>query len=261
MKRNIFYGLVWACGRIAFGRSKTVWEAPPADDEPAVFVCNHAGIRGPAIMTLDFKRRHKTWTICYTLSRSTCPNFAFHDFFAGESRKHKKAWRALSRAVGIAMPHLFSVGDVIPLYHDERLVSTLRDSLDTLKSGEDIVIFAESPVRFSEYVNELQCGFADLGYLYHLKTGKNLKFYPVYAEKKNRAIAIGAPIGYDPAIPARIQREQISAYVRDGIDRMGRSLKKHKPVPFLPQRWYDHYGQYEHDLQSYWKLFEIPEDK
>jgi len=255
MKRTLLYKFVYCIGRLAFPRAKTVRESGEPDS-PGIYVCNHAGIRGPAMMTLYYERPHRTWTISYTLDRSKCANFAFHDFFCGESRKHKGAWRVLSKAVGFIMPRLFASGDVIPLYHDKNVVKTVRQTLSALENGEDVVIFAESPVRFSEYVHELQTGFADIGYLYHLKTGKKLKFYPVYVEKKNRAIAVASPVEYDPSVPMREQRAAIASAVRDGIDRMARGLGEHKPVPFLPERWYKAYGKYENDLNSYWKLFE-----
>ena len=255
MKRNLFYKFIYVIGRVSFPRAEMTWEDGPAD-EPAVYVCNHAGVRGPAMMVLDFKRPHKFWVISFTLDRSKCANFAFHDFFTGESRKHKGFWRFISRIVGRLMPHLFSCGDVIPLYHDRRIAITIKQTLKTLRAGEDIVVFAESPKRYSEYINELKTGVADIGYLYNLQTGKKLKFYPVYIERKNKVISIGKPVEYDPSVRVEDQRGTISVYLRDSIDRMARGLKKHKPVPFLPPEWYEYYGRYENDEEGYWKMFE-----
>ena len=255
MKRNLFYKFIYVIGRISFPRAKMKWEDRPAG-EPAVYVCNHAGVRGPAMMTLDFKRPHKTWVISFTLDKTKCANFAFHDFFIGESRRHKSCWRFISKIVGVLMPHLFSCGDIIPLYHDRRIVLTVRQTLKTLRGGEDIVVFGESPGRYSEYVNELKSGFVDLGYLYHLQTGKRLKFYPVYIERKNKVISIGTPVEYDPEIPVAEQRQPVCEYLRDNIDRLARGLKEHKPVPFHPPEWYEYYGRYEDDEEGYWKMFE-----
>ena len=118
------------------------------------------------------------------------------------------------------------------------------------------MIFADSPKRFSEFINELQPGFVDIARLYYRKSKKALKFFPVYLEKKNAVISVGKPIAYDPAQSLDEQREKIVSYLRDNIDRLGRALPKHKPVNFMQPRWYTAYGQYEEDVAGYWKMIE-----
>ena len=137
---------------------------------------------------------------------------------------------------------------------DQKNIALLQKTVKALTDGDDLVIFAESPKRYSEYICELQTGFIDLARLYYRKTKKALKFYPVYLEKKNAVISIGKPITYDPEVPLDTQRDEIAAYLRDNIDRLGRSLPKHKPVPFLPERWYEGYAEYENDVYGYWHM-------
>ena len=136
------------------------------------------------------------------------------------------------------------------------VAQSLKASVDALERGEDVVIFAESPKRYSEYVNELQEGFVRLGMLFYQRTGKKLKFYPAYIEKKNRKISVAAPVVYDPDRSAKDQRTEICRLLRDSIDRAARGMKPHKPVPVLPPRWYGAYGEYEDDFASYWQMID-----
>lgn len=254
MNSKRFYNTVKSVVRLFFPKAAVRYEEVPA--EPSVFVCNHSALRGPVMMTLDFDRPHKNWVIFCAMDRRSVKSYAFHDVFFGNSRRCKGFWRLLTNVVAWALPPILENADAIPVYHDRRMIETFRASIDALEHGEDIVIFGESPKRFSEYVNELQPGFTELGRYYFKKTGKRLNFYPVYIEKANLLISVGAPIAYDPALHPSEQRQVISAYLRDRIDGLARAMKKHKPVPFLTPRWYGAYGQYENDFVAYWKMIE-----
>ncbi len=251
----IYYKTIRGMIRLCYSHAKTVYEEQP-DNEPAVFVSNHSAIRGPIMMTLDFKRKHQTWAVSYALDSKKAANYAFHDVFFGNSRRCKWFWHMLSHVVAKGLPPLLNYSDTIPVYHDKSIIKTFKQSIKALTDGNDLVIFAESPKRFSEYINELQPGFIDIARPYYRKTGNALKFYPVYLEKKNAVISVGKPIAYDPDKSLDEQRDDITNYLRDSIDRLARKLPKHEPVPFLPERWYGSYGMYENDTLGYWMMIE-----
>lgn len=251
----LYYKIIRGALRMNFPHAKTVYEEQPGD-EPAIFVCNHSAVRGPVMMTLDFQRKHQTWTVSYAMDGSHTISYAYHDILFGNSRRFKGFWRILSRIVAKGLPPLLCYSDTIPVYHDKSIVKTFKQSVRALTDGEDLVIFAESPKRYSEYVCELQPGFIDVARLYYRKSNKAIRFYPVYLEKKNAVISVGRPIAYDPDQPLDKQRDTIASYLRDNIDRLARALPAHKPVPFLPDRWYRAYGMYEDDVYGYWKMIE-----
>lgn len=253
---SLYTKLCTLIAKCIFKKSSVSYEIPPEEGETAVYLCNHSGAFGPANMTLWFDKPHMTWLINYTLNKKKNANFVYHDFFFGRSRKCKPFWRALSKIVAVFLRPLLLDSKPIPVYHDMRITSTFDKSLNALQNGENIVIFPECPTKYSEFINDIYSGFADLGRTYANQTGKALKFYPVYVAHPLHKILIGKPISYNTAIPPKLQRDDIAKYVRDNIDRMARSLPPHKPAPFLPQIWYDYYGEYENDVASYWKLFE-----
>ena len=255
MKPNLYSRAMRKLATLVFPRSKIISKTP-LTDEPAVYLCNHSGAIGPSMMTLYFKKPHKTWIIGYILNKEKAPNFVFNDFFFGRSKKCQRFWRFLAKIVAKMLRPLLEYGRPIPVYHDKRMIETFRQSLDTLLDGENLVVFPECPTRYSEYVNSFYAGFVDIGRTYYAATGKDLAFYPVYVEKKNRVISVGEPVYYDHTKPPHEQREKISEKIRDSIDALARELPKHKPVPFLPKVWYDYYGEYENDPTSYWRMFD-----
>ncbi len=254
MNEKRYYRLMYRVAKIGYPYAKVSYEEP-LDDGPFVFVCNHAGVRGPLMMTLNFPRPHKNWINSFAMDDRLAANYAFHDYLLGAGRRHPGFWRALSRVIGRGLPPLLRGAGAIPVYHDLRVAETFRASVDVLRRGEDLVIFPESPIRATEFVFSLNRGFADLGRRYLRETGETLRFCPVYVEKKHRRIAVGSPIAYDPAVRPSEAREKLCRALEEGIDRLARSLPKHKPVPFLPPRWYRTYGAYARNMEEYWKLF------
>ena len=251
----LYYKTVRGALRLCFPNSKTEYETQP-DNEPAVFVANHSSVCGPVIMTLDFKRKHQTWTVSNALDRKRAANYAYHDILFGNTHRCKWFWHILANILSVFLPPLLYYSDTIPVYHDKRIIQTFKQSITALTEGNDLVIFAESAKRYSEFINELQPGFIDIARLYYRKTKKALKFYPVYLEKKNAVILVGKPISYDPEQPLDQQRIVITDYLRDGIDSLARTLPEHEPVPFLPECWYDAYGEYEDDFGAYWQMID-----
>lgn len=255
MSSRTYFKFICLLARLVYGRSKVIYETPP-EREPGVFVCNHSTIIGPVVITLDFERPHTNWIIACAMDKNHCESYAFHDVFSGESRKCRGFYRFLAKLVRLLLPPILENVDSVPVYHDRRIMETFKKSVEALEAGKDVVIFGESPKLYSEYVNELQRGFVDLGRMYFRRTGKRLSFYPVYVERKNHVISVGAPVEYDPEIPLKEQRESVCEFLQQGIDRRARELPKHKPVRFLEPSWYEAYGRYVDDFEGYWRMVE-----
>ena len=254
-RKSLYYIIVSAILHLVVPRAKTVFEVPPGD-EPVVFVSNHASINGPLMMTFYFSRKCRIWAIAESLDKVHTRSYAFHDVLVGDGKKSFRFWKFVAGIVKVMLPPIL-IYNTITVYRDRRILSTLRNSTEALMNGYDIVIFGESTERYSEYVNEIQPGFVSLGRMYYKQTGKRLRFYPVYLNKENRLISVGSPIVFDPDMDGEEFRKKTCTFIRDGIDRLGRSMKPHKIIPFLPQNWYDTYGErFEHDVAGYWHMID-----
>lgn len=254
-RKSVYYKIVSAILHLVVPRAKTVFEVPPGN-EPVVFVSNHASINGPLMMTFYFSRKCRIWAIAESLDKVHTRSYAFHDVLVGDGKNSFRFWKFVAGIVKVMLPPIL-IYNTITVYRDRRILETFRNSTDALKQGYDIIVFGESTERYSEYVNEIQPGFVGLGRMYYKQTGKRLKFYPVYLNKENRLISVGSPIEFDPDMDGEEFRKKTCTFIRDGIDRLGRSMKPHKIIPFLPQDWYDTYGErFEHDVAGYWHMID-----
>ena len=263
MKRTLFGHFVYFLARIVYPKSKVVC-LDKLTDEPAVFVANHSKNNGSVMMTLYFSRPHTTWIINNALDSKKAVSYAYHDVFLAEGKKHKKFYIFVSKVVAKLLPKVLKQVDHIPVYHSKGVEQTFSKSIDALNEGKDIVIFAESPENYSPYINKLQPGFVSLATFYYQSTGKRLKFYPVFVEKKNRQITIGTPIEYNPNISIINQSITICEHLQKEITNNALSLKKKfKPVPFLSPQWYETYKEYTSNFVRYWNMIDSdnPEER
>ncbi len=247
---------MYSLAKLIFPRPEFIYEEKPTENEPCVYLSNHAGPIGPAYAALYFKEPKKMWLINYALNKEKNANFFYHDFFAGPSKKHKKTWRFISKLVSFLLTPLLKSAPHVAVYHDMKMFNTFRDSLDALQNGCDLVIFPECPTKFSPFINSFYCGFSELGKMYYNETGKILKFYPTYLSKELKTVVVGKPIAFDPTVPARLQRKAIADGARDAIDALAKALPPHTPHEFLTKEWYECYGQYADNPMEYFKQFE-----
>ena len=254
-KKPFITKILWPMAVHRYRHMQVIYDVDPGE-EPAVFISNHAKIDGPSGITTRFNRPHYCWTIGASLEKVSARSYMFHDVFLGNSRAIKWPFRALSRVLAPHMAAMLSHENVIAVYHDSRSFSAFRESVEKLQAGNDIVIFGESPKPYSDYVNELQDGFLLLGPQYYKKTGKCIRFFPVYVCRKNNEIHVGKPISYDPGLSLSAQRETIRNHLESEITRVAQSMKPHKPIHFMDKRWYKAYGQYENDFSGYWRMID-----
>lgn len=79
-----------------------------------------------------------------------------------------------------------------------------------------------------------------------------MQFYPMYVGNQLKTIDVGTPITYDPTNDSAVERTRVADYLRDSINDIGASLPKHTVIPYVPQIFYDYYGEFEKDEAAYW---------
>ena len=135
---------------------------------------------------------------------------------------------------------LFNNARTIPVYHDTRLITTYRDSIEKLSEGWNTIIFPEMNRRYNNVLYAFQDKFIDLARFYYRKTGKALSFVPIYNAPALRKTLIGEPIVFDPSRPIGEERVRICAALTDAITALACSLPEHRVVPYrnIPKRLY-----------------------
>ena len=132
--------------------------------------------------------------------------------------------RILARFTGWLSVTVMREMEAIPVYRESpmKLRETFRLSVEALEAGDPLLIFPENPEYkyASEGINPLSPGFVMLGTAYYRKTGKRLRFMPLYANKIQRTITFGQEIVFDPEKPYAEEQDRIVQEAEQQIRQM-----------------------------------------
>ena len=193
-------------------RMKTIWEEP-FDGEPCVFVGNHAGAFGPIDMCVKFPLRDQNfiWMNASVLHPKEVPAYVRQDYWWKPGCKLEPLYNATLPYIAAALlPPILRLAPTVPVYHDMRVMTTMRQSIRHLKEGHNLVIFPEQPSGYQSHHDWINTGFLQVAPMYYKATGKVLKFYPVHLDYHKHVFKVAKPIAFDPE---RTLEEQMPALV------------------------------------------------
>ena len=209
-------------------------------EEPCVIVGNHAQLYGPIAAEIYLPRPHKIWCIGEMMHRKEVPAYAFQDFWSMKPKATHWFWHLMSHIIAPLAEYVFAHAHTIAVYHDARVMTTFRTSMEKLKEGSDIVIFPEK----NEPYNGILCGFqehfADLAKMYYRRTGTALCFVPMYTAPRLAGLYFGEPVRYNPEASDEEERERVCSAMQEAITGLAVSLPEHTVVPYvnMPKRQY-----------------------
>jgi len=191
---------------------------------PAVFIANHHEATGPIAVACAIPLRLYAWSVADMVDEEKAAAWLKWDFV--ERTLHLKppasAWVAkwLSK---ITVPFLRSLGN-IPVYKGDydRMVDTLRLSMDVLRQGKFLVVFPEDnmpPPDPLTGMRPFQRSFARLGEMYYEETGERLEFYPVAAHPSGY-VTIGKAVAFNPLNAVGIERHRLKNLMEDTVRTM-----------------------------------------
>ncbi|MBQ2954626.1 MAG: hypothetical protein IJE07_13925 [Clostridia bacterium] len=205
--------------RLLTPKMRTVW-AEPFIDEPCVFVCSHIGAMGPIHMAVNFPLCDNVaiWCNCQVMDRSECAEYVRHDFWwKPESRLAPLYSATIPHIAAAVLPPVLTSAPTIPVYHDARVMTTMRQSIKALKAGQHVVIFPEKPSGYGEYDRRINTGWLNLLVMYHRMTGKALRMWPVWIDQKGHTFYIGEHVRYDPERPLEEQEDALAEALGCGL--------------------------------------------
>lgn len=209
-------------------------------DEPAIIVGNHTQMNGPICCELYFPGNRYTWCAGEMMEQKEVPAYAYKDFWSGKPRYIRWFYKLLSYIIAPLSVCVFNNAQTIGVYHDTRILSTFKKTVNRLQEGASVVIFPEHDVPHNHIICEFQDRFVDVAKLYYKKTGKELAFVPLYIAPALKKMYIGKPIRYCAANPIAEERKRICDYLMQQITDIAVSLPKHKVVPYknIPRKDY-----------------------
>ena len=201
-------------------------------DETVIYVGNHAQMHGPIICELYMHDDCYTWCAGQMMHLKDVPDYAFEDFWSEKPLWAKPFFKLLSYVIAPLCVVIFNNARTVAVYHDTRILTTFRDTVNKLSNGKSIVIFPEHKEEYNNILCNFQDKFVDVARMYYKKTGKELKFVPVYiAPRLNRAY-FGEGIVFNAEADIEDERRRICRYLMEEITDMATSLPPHTVVPY-----------------------------
>lgn len=209
-------------------------------EDSAIIVGNHTQMNGPICAELFLPGQRITWCAHQMMELKEVPAYAFQDFWSKKPKWLHPFYKLLSYIIAPFSVAVFNEAKTIPVYHDTRLISTFKQTIKALDNGTNVVIFPECYTPHNNIVYQFQDKYIDVAKLYHKRTGKCLKFVPLYIAPKLKKMYIGKAITFSPENPIEEERHRITNYLMDEITSIAVSLPYHTVIPYpnIPKRDY-----------------------
>ena len=208
--------------------------------EPSLIISNHAQMNGPIAAELYFPGRRYAWCIGHMMHLREVPGYAYQDFWSHKPKAIRWFYRLLSYAIAPLCVSVLKHAHCIGVYKDNRLLSTMRESLKRMKAGDNIVIFPEEDIPHNDIVWEFQEGFVNLASLYVRQTRQPVEFVPMYIAPALRKAFIGEPTRYSSEAESMGEKQRVKEYLMSEITNIAVSLPRHHVTPYsnMPKKNY-----------------------
>ncbi len=224
---RILRGLVWL-----FYPKTTIEGLENLPKEPCVVVGNHTQMNGPICAELYFPGNRRTWCAHQMMYLKEVPEYAFQDFWSGKPKWTHGFYRLLSYIIAPLSACVFTNAHTIPVFRDNRLISTFKQTVSALQDGANVIIFPECYEPHNHIVYQFQDKFIDVARLYYNRTGTELSFVPVYIAPALKKMYLGKPVKFDAQAPKDEERQRICEYLMDEITDIAVHLPRHRVVPY-----------------------------
>ena len=168
------------------------------------------------------------------------PAYAYQDFWSQKPKVLRPLFKLVSYIIAPLSVLIFNNARTIAVYRDNRILSTFRESIAKLQSGNNIIIFPEQDKKHNHIVYDFQEGFVDIARLYYKRTGKELSFVPLYIAPKLKKMYLGKPIKFCAETPIAEERRRICDYLMNEITDIAEGLPEHTVIPYrnIPKKLY-----------------------
>ena len=206
----------------------------------AILVGNHCQLNGPIAGELFLPDNCYIWCAGQMMKLKEVPDYAFQDFWSQKPKWTHAFYKGLSYLIAPLSVCIFNNARTVAVYHDARVISTFKKTVNMLTEGKNFLIFPEKDEKHNNILYKFQENFIDIAKLYYKKTGIELTFVPVYIAPKLKKMYIGEGTTYQSENPIKEERKRISAYLSDEITSIARNLPLHTVVPYrnMPKRHY-----------------------
>jgi len=219
--------------------------------EACIVVGNHTQMNGPICGEIYFPVKRKIWCAYQMMYLKEVPQYAFTDFWSQKPKGVHWFYKLLSYLIAPISVCVFSNAHTIPVFRDNRLLSTFKQTVSALADDTNVIVFPECYEPHNNIVYQFQNKFVDVAKLYYKHTGKEVSFVPLYIAPALKKMYLGKPIQFNPDAPIEDERHRICAYLMDAITEIAVSLPRHRVVPYpnLPKKDYP-FNKTDEDIKN-----------
>lgn len=209
-------------------------------EEPAMIVGNHAQMNGPICCELYFPGDRYTWCAAEMMHLKAVPAYAYKDFWSKKPKYIRPFYKLLSYIIAPLSVCVFNNARTIGVYHDARIITTFKQTVQRLQEGSSVVIFPEHDAAHNHILCQFQDKFIDIAKLYYRRTKKELVFVPLYIAPTLKKMYLGKPIRFCAENPMEEERRRICDYLMKEITDIACGLPEHTVVPYnnVPKKDY-----------------------
>lgn len=188
-----------------------------------IILSNHEGTDSPMSLELYLDKPIRMWG-AYEMNSGVVKMYKYQSRVYYHEKKHWNLFLArLFCLIASPITNLFYKGlNLISTYRDARFRRTVRESVEALKEGYNIVIFPEDSAK--GYLEELEGFFAGFVVLAEVckKQGMDLPIYVTYFRKKDLTYIIDKPILYSELCKNGETKEEISRKLVERCNELGK---------------------------------------
>lgn len=189
----------------------------------SIIISNHEGTDAPMSMELYCDKPIRFWG-AHEMNSGLVSLYKYQTKIYYHEKKHWNIHLArLFCLIASPITNLFYKGlNLISTYKDARLVKTLRESMEALKQGDNIVVFPEDSTN--GYLEQLEGFFAGFVMLAEVcyKRGMDVPIFVTYFRRKDLKYIIDAPVKYSELAKGGATRADIAKRLLDRCNELGR---------------------------------------
>ena len=166
-------------------------------DYGTIILSNHEGTDAPMALEIYSDKPIRAWG-AHEMNSGLIPMYKYQTRVYYHEKKHWNLHAArLFCLLASPLTNMFYSGfDLISTYRDGRLIKTIRESSDAIKTGYNIVIYPEDSTKgYLEELEGFHAGFVLLAESL-LKKGVDVPICVSYYRKKDRAYIFDEPIKF-----------------------------------------------------------------
>ena len=191
--------------------------------EGGIVLSNHEGTDAPMSLEIYLDRPIRFWG-AHEMNSGLIKMYKYQTRVYYHQRKHWNLHLArLFCLIASPITNLFYKGlNLISTYRDARFRKTLKESVDAIKQGYNIVIFPEDATN--GYLEELEGFFAGFAMLAEMckKQGMDVPVYVTYFRKKDLTYIIDKPVLYSQLCANGEDKEAVARKLLERCNELGK---------------------------------------